>query len=450
MTHLSSIDNDVPSMEALLYQAQKQGVLPLTSRCNMRCVFCSNRYNPPSCEVFTMEPRDVDDVERTLPWLQGSGSVVIGESVTRVNEGEPFTHPAVLEILELVRRAYPRIPIRITTNGSLLSDDIIGELSNLGAELVVSLNTVGKRSEIMGDPFPSTTLKSVEALSGKVKFEGSVVALPFLTGWDDLGDTFRFLSDAGAWSIRVFMPGFSRRHPLWAQMPEDTWNELRDYSMNAAVKLKIPVLLEPAALPDVSARIEAVLVDSPARRARLFPNDVVVSVSGRGVFSRKDAFDRARQEENPVLTVLRDGGVFDVRLVKPGNTSPGFVMFSDLDESEWTAWERRSGARRWGDSILILTSALAKPVIEAALGKRNLQVPCVAVQSRFFGGNIEAAGLLTVSDFLASFQEFVASNKKPRLVTLPRRAFDAWGRDMEGVHFKVFAEKANCQVLLAG
>lgn len=397
-----------------------------------------------------MEPRDIDDVERTLPWLQGSGSVVIGESVTRVNEGEPFTHPAILEILELVRRVYPRIPIRITTNGSLVSGHMVDELSNLGAELVVSLNTVGKRREIMGDPSPSMTLRNVEALGGKVRFEGSVVALPFLTGWDDLGDTLRFLKDAGAWSIRVFMPGFSRRHPLWAQMPQNTWDELREYSMNAAAKLKIPVLLEPAALPDVSARIEAVLVDSPARRAHLFPNDVILAVSGREVFSRKDAFDRARQDENPVLAVLRDGGIFDVRLVKPGGVSPGFVMFSDLDESEWVTWERRSGARRWGDSILILTSVLAKPVIEAALARRNLQVRCKAVQSRFFGGNIQAAGLLTVSDFVAAFQAFVETSRKPRLVTLPRRAFDAWGRDMEGVHLRVFAETTGCRVLLAG
>ena len=45
-----------PSMEALLYHAQMQGILPPTSRCNMQCIFCSNAYNPETCEVFTSLP----------------------------------------------------------------------------------------------------------------------------------------------------------------------------------------------------------------------------------------------------------------------------------------------------------------------------------------------------------------------------------------------------------
>ena len=49
--------------------------------------------------------------------------------------------------------------------------------------------------------------------------------------------------------------------------------------------------------------------------------------------------------------------------------------------------------------MLILTSAFAKPLIESALEKRGLTAEVKAVRSLFFGGNIEAAGLLTVRDF---------------------------------------------------
>ncbi len=439
-----------PSMEALLYQAQKKGVLPLTSKCNVGCVFCSNRYNPPSCEVFNIPERDPGEVRRTLPWLQGSNSVVVGESVTRINEGEPFTHPSILQVLEMVRESYPDHPVRVTTNGTLVTGRTADHLSDLGVELVVSLNTVGKRAEIMGDLSPDRTLKNIRALGGKVRFEGSVVALPFLTGWDDLDDTLGFLRDAGAWCIRLFSPGFSQAHPLFKQMPDDTWSRLVDYSAKAAQKLKIPVLLEPAQLPDKVARVEAVLAGSPAWKAHLFPGDVILAVSGKKVFSRRDAFEKARWEENPILTVLREGGTFPVRLVKSGNVSPGFVMFNDLDEDEWMTWERRSGARRYGDSNLILTSSLAKPLVQATLKDRDLDVRCHEVRSRFFGGNIQVAGLLTVSDFLSAFEEAVQTGGKPRQVTLPRVAFDPWGRDMEGVHFRTFEERTGCRVLLGG
>ena len=61
----------------------------------------------------------------------------------------------------------------------------------------------------MGDKEPEKTL-NVMALGAKVPFEGSIVALPFVTGWDDIENTAKFLRDSGAWSIRILAPGFSR------------------------------------------------------------------------------------------------------------------------------------------------------------------------------------------------------------------------------------------------
>ena len=81
-----------------------EGILPITSRCNMGCIFCSNAYNPKSCEVFCIPPRPLEDIKDTILWLGGSrGPVVIGESVTRINEGEPLT-PVSYTHLDVYKR----------------------------------------------------------------------------------------------------------------------------------------------------------------------------------------------------------------------------------------------------------------------------------------------------------------------------------------------------------
>lgn len=439
-----------PSLEALLYQAEKEGILPITSECNMACAFCSNHYNPPSCEVRTIGRRSFEQIRDTISWLQGSsGPIVIGESVTRINEGEPLTHPDFVRILRLVRDAYPDRAIRVTTNGALLGRDLIAEMAHLKVELIVSLNSAGKRREVMGDPDPDRTLSNLKDLAGKVQFDGSIVALPFITGWDDIRLTAGLLKDCGASTVRLLLPGFSSRHPLYSEMPRDTWRHIKDFSVELAATTGIPVLFEPPGLADTKPRVEFVLKGSPAERAGIEPGDLVVKVAGKETFSRKDAFDHCRERENPRVTVERDGAEIALAFRKDRRQSPGFVMYEDLDKETWLNWERSTLARK-GREVLILTSSLAKPVIEYQLERRELKARVVAVKSRFFGGNIQAGGLLTVRDFRAAFTEATEGGYSPVEVTLPRIAFDAWGRDLEGVHYRAFAQKTGLSILLAG
>lgn len=439
-----------PSIEALLYHAQKEGILPITSRCNMGCIFCSNAYNPPGCEIFNIPPRSPEEIEDTILWLGASrGPVVIGESVTRINEGEPLTHPEFAEILKLVRKYYPHKPIKVTTNCSLLDRELIALLSDLEVELLVSLNTVGHRERVMRDPEPERTLKNVSALGGKVSFEGSIVALPFITGWEDIRETGRFLKESGAKLIRLLSPGFSSRHPLASYLIPGIWTQIREFSKELARELKIPILSEPPEIRDLSARVEEVLPGSPAKRAHLRSGDVILRVAGLEVFSRKEAFELARDRENPKISYERDGVLYDTTLTKEKYESPGFIMYEDLDPEEWFSWERKSGIRR-GRNVLILTSSLAKPVIEKALEARGLSARVEEVPSLFFGGNIQAGGLLTVRDFVERYREVTSDGFRPEVVTLPARAFDPWGRDLRGEHYKAFMEETGCPVIISG
>ncbi|HHY75299.1 MAG TPA: DUF512 domain-containing protein [Firmicutes bacterium] len=439
---------DTPSLEALLYEAQKRGILPITSECTSHCVFCSNRFNPPSCEVLNIGRRSLDEVKESLPWLSPApGPIVIGESVTRINEGEPLCHPDFAHIVRNVRRAYPDRVIKVTTNGMLLTPELVELMSEAQVKLTVSLNTVSKRREIMGDRDPQRTLAAISSLKGKVEFDGSIVALPFLTGYPDIRESVKFLKHSGATTVRLLLPGFSRRHPLYKMMPEGTWEELREMAVELSAREKIPVLADPPELSDLDARVEYVLPGSPAAKAGILPGDVVIKVAGRDVFSRRDAFQKAYEAENPVVTVLREGHI-EYKLHKRKASPPGFIMYDDLDPREYFSWERASGILR-GHDVLVLTSKPAKSLVEVALARRGLEARVVAVRSYFFGGNIQVAGLLTVRDFLAAYKRTVRHGK-PHTVTLPARAFDAWGRDLEGVHYRVFTQETGVPVVLAG
>jgi pyruvate-formate lyase-activating enzyme len=439
-------------MEALLYHAQMEGILPLTSRCNMQCVFCSNAYNPETCEVFTIPPRPLAEIEDSILWLTGSrGPIVIGESVTRIIEGEPLTHPEFPEILKLLRKHYPDRIIRVTTNGSLLTPELIRLLSQLRVELMVSLNTVGYRKQVMGDKQPESTLRNVEALGGKARFEGSIVALPFITGWEDVADTAKFLKDSGAWSVRIMAPGFSRFHPLAKDAASFDLDEGRCFSRDLQRQLKIPVLFEPPGITTVTPVVEYVLPRSPARKAGIRPGDVITQVLRRSVMTRTEAFERIRDHEKPRAVYDRQGVLYETVINKQRFEASGLVMYDDLDPKAWFGWERESRVKR--RRVLVLTSAQAKPLIEHALELRGLKATVEAVPSVFFGGNIGAAGLLTVRDFIARYGEIAGKDSEEDsefdIVTLPRRAFDPWGRDLEGVSYKAFEEIAGKPVVLA-
>jgi organic radical activating enzyme len=439
-----------PSIEALIYQTQKQGILPLSSVCGASCIFCSNKYNPPTCETLLIPPRSLKDIKETLAFLEASsGAIVIGESVTRISEGEPLSHPQFLEVIRMVRRSIPKRPIKVTTNGMLLTDELIDALAELDVSLTVSLNTLSKRKEIMGDTDDKRTIRAVSRLRGRLSFEGSIVALPFLTGWEDLGDTVNFLLSSGAEGVRVMAPSFSKFHPLFEKMPSDTWNKLRQFITKNFSRSKYPVIVEPQSLDDLEPRIEHVLPNTPAANAGLKKGEVIVKVQGKPVFSRKDAFTMAWEFASPEISVFRDGGIVDVRVVKERRSPPGFVIFDDLDKDQWMDWEVRSGVRR-GRDVLVLTSSMAKPIIEAALRNRNLEAKVVAVRSLFFGGNIQASGLLTIRDYLEAYRLETNNGYDPALVTLPARSFDPWGRDLEGVHWKYFVEETGKPVVLAG
>ncbi len=118
-----SMDTKVKYM--LLKIVQNNNILPVTSVCNMACKFCSHRNNPSDLDIYSLGHLDLSLIEELLDYLPAEGPVIIGESATRIIEGDPITHPDFKKIINRIRYKYPEKQIKITTNGSNLNHQMV-------------------------------------------------------------------------------------------------------------------------------------------------------------------------------------------------------------------------------------------------------------------------------------------------------------------------------------
>lgn len=427
--------------------ASKENVLPLTSTCNLRCVFCSNPQNPGGVQVYSVPHLPLPLVKRLIPLFDPRRKIIIGEAATRINEGEPFTHPNIWQVLEAVRECYPQAPLQITTNGTFLNRAAIKRLARMGPLSVnLSLNsaTPEGRLLLMGDRNPERALDAARFLGAAgIAYHGSLVAMSHLVGWEDLGATCRFLQEQGAATVRVFLPGFTKLAASYLRFdPLIMHRRLNMFVREQQERMRIPLLLEPSlfgAGEHLQAEIAGVMNGSPAAQAGLQRGDVIAAVHGKQVRCRVDAFRMVERFARPVLDMAKPGLPNDrtepSSIIKQRRSAPGLVMNYDLDWSlvgKAAQAIRQHRARR----VLVLTSAWGFPWLQLALPeweRTGAEVHLAAVPSRFFGGSIAAAGLLTTFDFATALRTIRNRNNQDfDLVLLPGVAFDVRGRDLLG------------------
>lgn len=432
----------------LLDAVVKDNVLPLGTGCNLACAFCSHRQNPPGLQVWQVPVLPPEMVMELIEFLDPSRKVIIGESATRISEGEPFAYPWIKQVLEKIRQKLPGTPIAITTNGTLLNREMVTFLCELKPlELTVSLNssTAEGRMILMGDREPGRATGAVESLAASgIPFHGSLVAMPHLTGMKDVEKTICFLSAAGARTVRLFLPGYTRYAPKELRFPLAAWDELIRLAAQLTEETATPVIAEPTPVKDLVPGVYAIIRDSAADRSGILPGDTIVAVDGKEPQSRVDAFHMVQKAQNPLLDIRREGATYTFRLTKGAGESSGLVMHFDFSRERLKTLNK--ALTHHGDDVLLLCSEFAYKLLDFISG--GLAVP---VPNRFFGGSIRCAGLLTVEDMLAAGQAAMGKRRFKALV-VPGEAFDKKGYDLTGRHadelLQVLGQQAACELLV--
>lgn len=423
----------------MIYEAaSRYNILALTSRCAASCIFCSHHQNPSDVEAFFVSDLTMDEAVTAMEFLDGNRKIIIGESATRLCEGEPFIHTDFIKILKLLRKKYKNTPIQITTSGIYLDEEALKALQSIGnIELNISLNSCsreGREKLFKG----SSLMEAVEAVmkisSFGIAFNGSIVAMPHLVGEKDLEDTIMFLSKWGAETIRIFMPGYTKYCKI-PNPPENMECLLRDTIKRIKDKTDTPILMEPALLEDLKPVVEGVINDSPAKRCGLMGGDLILRVNGKSVFSRVDAYYKALSAENPEIEYLSDEEIKKTVIPKASKERSGLIFNYDIDMETIDAI-RMFFVRNQGKRCVLLTSKFAYDIMAQCFKDEN--IPIKIVENRFFGGNIGCCGLLVLEDVKQKLAEIKSGYD---VVFLPSIMFDSRGRDLTGRHYKDLEEE---------
>ena len=444
--------SDILVKPILFRSVQNYNILPITSRCNVSCLFCSHRQNPAGIESYFLSPLDWETIEDLVMFLSPQKKIVIGESATRIMEGEPFTHPRLMDILKLLRKRFPFTSIQLTTNGTLLGPKEVNELKSFEPlEINLSLNSCSPaiRQIIMHDKLAEEALKAPARLQAAgIFYHGSIVPMPWLTGWEDLANTVYFLEEMGAQTIRVFLPGFTRYTEEKLQPPPHWERELQVFIKDLRGKCRVPLTLEPPGLVDLKPIIAGVIKGSKAEAAGLRQGQMIISINGHIPFSRVEAFQLLTEPGKFEIMVAEGGNEHLLTLeVHPGEKS-GLVMDYDLPLSLIT---ELYNLRKKANNMVVLASEWGEPLLRDALHKTmktDVNITIVPVPNRTFGGTIKSAGLLLVEDFLMVIEDYLEGQEKPDLLVLPALAFDERGRDLRGRNYRDIAEIIGCRAVL--
>lgn len=423
---------------------KKGNVLPLGSACNLSCYFCSNRYNPPGLKLIKVPFLEKKEVLNKIHLLNPRQTVIIGESASRFVEGEPLFHPDALFILRELRKSLPGTLIQLTTNGIQLSEEMQDSLKELEPiELIISFNSLieGIRARFLGDPDPRRTIANFARLKQHhLHFQASfLLAPPFLP---ELPYSLHRVEEWGTSFIRLLLPGVSKTGPRDLQASMNDWQKLKRWFLSWRKTIKAPTLLEPPLLVDLKAAVEGVLPETAAEKAGLLQGDLILKVDDESPFSRWDCYLMLEGKENPLLLVQREKDTFNLVLRKEKGEKSGIIFSRDMNPKKLRRAIAQLPSRGNG---CWLASPLARPLVQLAKERMGRKDRVLSVRSRFFGGSIRVAGLLTVDDFRRTISE---SGMNWDWALLPGEPFSS-GEDLLGNRVEELERDFGLKVFLA-
>ncbi|MCF8008350.1 MAG: DUF512 domain-containing protein, partial [Halanaerobiales bacterium] len=409
-----------------LYKSvSENNILPITSRCNLNCIFCSHKQNPKDFEIINLGSLDYQKVIKLADYLNSNRPIIIGESATKIIEGEPLTHPEFLKIIKYLKRRYKSTEIRITSNSTYLDDRLINELDDLNnIVLNISINSMNHRyrKEIMGKSNLLKIDKKLRTLkNSEIKFSFSMVGLPHIYGYKYIKEDILKMFDYNPSTIRLFMPGFTKFSSKTMNFDfKKVYNELSSLVQNINKLNKIPIILEPPFLKDLSVNVIGVLNDSPAAEAGINYLDQILEVDKIRLKSNVDAFNTLKDSKDPKLLIKRGQDIFQKVVKKNKKERSGIILNYDITVKKIDQIKRFL-IKNINKKILLLTSYLGYELINSVI-KNELSVTKLQnikidkVKNQYLKGSIMSAGLLTNYDI----KNYLNSNhNKYDLLVLP-------------------------------
>ena len=145
----------------------------VTDRCNLRCIYCRSNVMErciPHEEVLRYE-----EMLRVVEAAVGSGVEKV-----RLTGGEPFARKGLMSFVEMLRRDFPAVDVRITTNATLIRPHVAA-LHDLGIKAVnISLDSF--RPQVFAEVTGRDLLHEVRAamddlLAAGIRIKLNAVAL---------------------------------------------------------------------------------------------------------------------------------------------------------------------------------------------------------------------------------------------------------------------------------
>jgi hypothetical protein len=360
--------------------------LPISSVCNCHCLFCSNELNPFAIHKGKFRP--VEDVKLQLAAMpQHDEPLRLSDSLPgRISEGEALVHPKLFEILDVVRARYFYNQLCFTTNASMLDEAFLRRLA---------------------------AYRPIEVTVSMHSTQPALWARVFRRG-------------EGAAATAVAAPGLLKRFGMdligtIVPLPRLCgWDDIeRTYGHLVEAGAKRMILYRPG-----------VTVRTPPELATELACD-------DGEFGDFAARMRAR---------------FDVPLDAFPDMAGPLAVPAGVIAAKTLTGNPKTGGREYGRVAWLASAAAAERLrgLLDELGDVGNQHAVVATRNHTYGGNVSAAGLLMVDDFVRAGEAALEERPDTALFLVPAAAFDSLRCDLTGEPAYRIAERLGRPAWIVG
>ncbi|MDI6776752.1 MAG: radical SAM protein [Syntrophales bacterium] len=442
----------------------------IATRCNCNCVFCYNKGCPP--ELALVSPlrsaeEEFREIRTRLKYFSPERGRNLFTSLGTCFEA--FIHPHFREALEEIRKRSKRV-IRISTNGATLTEKMVAYLSGfnpLHLDIALHSSSAGRRRRLMGDRTPEIAIKSLPLLK-RAGIVYDIVIVPWPDGSPEemlgnMEETIAYADEHDVRLVQISLPGYSKYFSEKKLFDHDSlWETITERVREIRHRYEAPLVVRPALyeenlyyeqknIPGVIGIVKG----SPAFYGGLRIGDILLRIGGNIIHNRPQARDLlSLLQKSEIgfipLLVSRNGLKLELpldlnRLSYPSSreidTHLGIVFMGTGLRTSYLESLRELIKRREAKNILLLSSALVKPLLEEIIRKsplfqeRDLTIEIGVPPNRFWGGNICLGDLLVVQDYIDYVRGYIKSRgTKPDLIVIPSSPFNlsGWGRDLTG------------------